>query len=294
MSPDQVDLRLLLRRASEQLAAAGVESARHDASVLVSHVLQVEPRDVVRLDTVTAEQAEAIDDLVARRCARVPLQHLTGRAFFRHLALDVGPGVFVPRPETEVVVGAVLDEVTDLLARGVGRPRVVDLCTGSGAIAASVAVEAPTAQVAAVELSEDAFAWAERNLRDLDVDLRLGDAAEAFRDLDGSVDVVVSNPPYIPPDAVIRDVEVRDHDPALALWGGGADGLDVMRAVVSRASALLHPGGLLVVEHADVQGPSVVALLQGSGDFVDVADHVDLAGRDRFTTARRRAGGSSP
>ena len=294
MSPDQVDLRLLLRRASEQLAAAGVESARHDASVLVSHVLQVEPRDVVRLDAVTAEQAEAIDDLVARRCARVPLQHLTGRAFFRHLALAVGPGVFVPRPETEVVVGAVLDEVTDLLARGIGRPRVVDLCTGSGAIAASVAVEAPTAQVAAVELSEDAFAWAERNLRGLDVDLRLGDAAEAFRDLDGSVDVVVSNPPYIPPDAVIRDAEVRDHDPALALWGGGADGLDVMRAVVSRASALLHPGGLLVVEHADVQGPSVVALLQGSGDFVDVADHVDLAGRDRFTTARRRAGGSGP
>ncbi len=286
-SAEYVDLRLLVRESAERLAAAGVESDWYDAGILAAHVLGVEPRDIVLHDTVSRAQAREFEVLVDARCARVPLQHLTGRAFFRRLSLVVGPGVFVPRPETEVVVEAVLAEVQRLQGFGsVPAPLVVDLCTGSGAIAASVAVEAPQSRVAAVELSAEAYGWAERNLNGLGVDLRHGDAANAFEDLDGTVDVVVSNPPYIPHGSEIRDPEVAEHDPPLALWGGGADGLDVMRAVVTRSTALLRPGGLLVVEHADVQGPSVVALLESAG-LVDVADHKDLARRDRFTTARR-------
>jgi release factor glutamine methyltransferase len=290
--PGEVDLRRLVRDAAARLAAAGVESDWYDAGVLATHVLGVEPRELVLHDTCTTDQAEAFGALVDQRCARIPLQHLTGRAYFRRLSLVVGPGVFVPRPETEVVVEAALEEVSRATERGVAHPLVVDLCTGSGAIAASVAVEAPQAQVAAVELSEEAHGWAARNLKGLGVDLRLGDATAAFQDLDGTVDVVVSNPPYIPHGAVIRDPEVLAHDPGLALWGGGDDGLAVMRGVVARAVHLLRPGGLLVVEHADVQGPAVVALLERTGAFVEVADHVDLAGRDRFTTGRRVAGGS--
>ena len=206
-------------------------------------MLGVEPGDLVRQDTVTAAQAQALDELVARRATRIPLQHLTGRAYFRHLTLEVGPGVFVPRPETEVVVEAVLDEVRGLTARGVRRPVVVDLCTGSGAIAASVAVETPAPRSPPSSCRPRRSPGRERNLAALEVDLRLGDAAAAFADLDGAVDVVVSNPPYVPPGAVIRDPEVLEHDPPLALWGGGDDGLDVMRGVVARAAGLLRPGG---------------------------------------------------
>ncbi len=220
-----------------------------------------------------------------RRAKRVPLQHLTGESHFRRLTLAVGPGVFIPRPETEVVVEAALVEVRRLVAGGNRQPVVVDLCTGSGAMAASVALEAPEALVHAVELAPEAFAWAERNLAAYDVDLRLGDAASAFPELDGRVDVVVTNPPYIPADGLIRDPEVLEHDPPLALWGGGADGLDVPRSVVARAHDLLRPGGLLVIEHADVQGAAMVGLLTSAG-WVEVADHRDLAGRDRYATAR--------
>jgi release factor glutamine methyltransferase len=289
---DRVDLRRLVREAAGRLAAAGVEGDWYDAGILATHVLGVEPRDLVLHDTCTREQAEAFEDLVSRRCSRIPLQHLTGRAYFRRLSLVVGPGVFVPRPETEVVVEAVLTEVEAMTGEGIENPLVVDLCTGSGAIAASVAVEAPQTRVAAVELSAEAHAWADRNLWGLGVDLRLGDAIEAFQDLDGTVDVVVSNPPYIPHGAVIRDPEVLEHDPAVALWGGGDDGLDVMRGIAARAIGLLRVGGLVVVEHADVQGGAVVALLETTGAFVDVTDHPDLAGRDRYTTARRAAQGS--
>lgn len=294
MTTDTVDLRTLVRKAAARLAAAGVESDFHDAGMLAAFVLGVEPTDIVKHETVSLEVAAELDALVDQRCRRVPLQHLTGRAYFRRLSLVVGPGVFVPRPETEVVVEAALDEVEAVTDRGTPHPLVVDLCTGSGAIAASVVVEAPQASVVAVELSPEAYTWAERNLRGLGVDLRLGDATDACRELDGTVDVVVSNPPYIPHGAVIRDPEVAEHDPALALWGGGADGLGVMRGIVARARGLLRPGGLLVVEHADVQGRAVVDLVSSGGGFGEVADHVDLTGRDRFTTARRIAEGSAP
>jgi release factor glutamine methyltransferase len=223
-------------------------------------------------------------ELLDQRADRVPLQHLTGRAAFRHLELAVGPGVFVPRPETEFVAGLAIEAALALEA-----PVVVALCTGSGAIALAVADEVPSATVYAVELGREAHAWAERNVSDsgLAVDLRLGDATEAFPELDGTVDVVVANPPYIPVGMVPLDPEVRDHDPALALFGGSADGLAIPLAVAGRAAALLRPGGLLVMEHADSQGVSLPHALGRTGEWTDVVDHDDLTGRPRATVAVR-------
>jgi release factor glutamine methyltransferase len=282
----RVDLAALVRETARGFEAAGVPSPWVDATALAAFVLGIEPNQVATREHCTSEEAGRLADLAAARRRRVPLQYLTGHAYFRRLAIEVGPGVFIPRPETELLVDEVLAEIELLSAAAVERPVVVDLCTGSGAIAASIAFEAPTSQVHAVELSRDAHAWADRNLQGRGVDLRLGDAAEAFHDLDGLVDVVVANPPYVPRDGVIRDLEVLEHDPALALWGGGSDGLDVPRAVARRAAGLLRAGGLFVMEHADVQGTAATALLVDA-DWVEVADHRDLAGRDRYVTARR-------
>lgn len=280
---------VLLAGGRAALVAAGVPSPDADAVELLSHVLgvdhgEVRMRGILRTPVVERD-AERFEDLVQERAARVPLQHLTGRAHFRHLTLAVGPGVFVPRPETELTAGHAVEA-----ARAAGPdPVVVDLCTGSGAIALAVADEVPGARVHAVELSPDAHGWARRNTDrlGLPVDLRLGDATTAFEDLEGAVDVVVSNPPYIPDGAVPVDPEVRDHDPALALFGRSADGLAVPLAVAARAAVLLHAGGVLVMEHADEQGESLPAALRATGEWRDVVDHRDLAGRPRTTVAVR-------
>lgn len=266
-----------LRGATEVLAQAGVPSPRRDAEELAACHLHVERQDLWRREEID----DGYDVLVARRAAREPLQHITGRAYFRHLVLAVGPGVFVPRPETEVVAGQAIE-----YARALAQPVVVDLGTGTGAIAVSVATEVPSAQVHAVEVDPAAYAWAQRNCLGTGVDLRLGDLRTAFPDLDGRVDVVVSNPPYIPMGAHIRDPEVVEFDPPVALWSG-PDGLDAMIAVQASASRLLRPGGRLVVEHADLQGQAVPDLLHAARGWADVADHADLAGRPRFTTAVR-------
>ena len=193
----------------------------------------------------------------------------------------MGPGVFVPRPETELLAGWAI-EATE----GLESPVVVDLCTGSGAIARAVADEVPGADVHAVELDEGAWAWAERNLAGTGVDLRHGDLATAFDDLLGTVDVVVCNPPYIPLEAWESvAAEARDHDPHLALFSGD-DGLDAIRVLAVRAAALLRPGGVLGFEHADAQGEAAPAVLRATGRWAEVVDHRDLAGRPRFTTAR--------
>jgi release factor glutamine methyltransferase len=232
------------------------------------------------------DQVREYQQLVARRATRVPLQHLIGRATFRRVELAVGPGVFVPRPETEVLVGWALDAL-ERARQTNPEPVVADLATGSGAIAAALADEAPWARVHAVELDDDAFAWASRNLSGTGVDLRHGDMADELADLDGQVDVVVSNPPYIPLEAWESvSVEGRDHDPALALWAGD-DGLDLMRVLERSASRLLRPGGVVVAEHADEQGTAAPAVFTGTGRWVEVRDHRDLAGRDRFVTARK-------
>lgn len=277
-----------LRRASAHLAAAGVPSPDADALTLAAHLLAVPLGEARRLAVLGAPTPAGYAVLVRRRAAREPLQHLTGRASFRGLELSVGPGVFVPRPETELAVDHVLTELERLRADGHRRPLVVDLGTGSGAIALSVKAEAPYAEVVAVEVSTDAVGWTRRNQRELGLEVRivLGDADTALPELEDRVDVVVTNPPYIPDGATPIDPEVRDHDPQLALYGGGADGLERPLAFADRAADLLRPGGLLVMEHADVQGVVLPAALRARG-WGDVTDHLDLAGRPRHLLARR-------
>jgi release factor glutamine methyltransferase len=284
-----VNLRTLLDHAVAVLTTARVPSPEADAELLVAHVLGVSrgrvQAQVVTGASVDAEQRHTVLELVERRAAREPLQHLTGRAAFRSLELAVGPGVFVPRPETELVAQLAIDA---LLAVPGGSPRAADLGTGSGAIALALATEVPHAEVVAVENSPRAYVWARENATRVGApNLRLvfADLADALPDLDGTLDVVVSNPPYIPLGAIPRDPEVRLHDPEAALYGG-ADGLDVVRAVSATAWRLLRPGGTLVLEHGELQGADIRALLTADG-WSAAATTRDLLGRDRATTALR-------
>jgi release factor glutamine methyltransferase len=276
-----LDRRRLLADARARLHDAGVASPEYDAAELLAHVLGTTRSRLPLVDVVPADRAAAYDALVARRASREPLQHLTGLTHFRHVELEVGPGVFVPRPETELLAGWAIEQ-----ALLVESPVVVDLCTGSGAVAKAIADEVPGARVHAVELDAPAHAWAERNLAGTGVDLRRGDMADAFGDLAGTVDVVVCNPPYIPLDAWESvAAEARDHDPHLALFSGD-DGLDAMRVLERRAALLLRPGGVVGAEHADLQGESAPAVFTAAGRWTEVRDHEDLAGRARFLTAR--------
>jgi release factor glutamine methyltransferase len=274
-----------VRAAALRLAEAGVASPEHDAAELLAHVLGTTRSALPLADDVTPEQQERYAALVARRADREPLQHLLGTAAFRYVELAVGPGVFTPRPETELLAGWAVDQARAVLEDG-RVPVVVDLCTGSGAVALALATEEPRAEVHAVELSEDALRWAARNLEGSGVDLRHGDMADAFPDLDGTVDVVLCNPPYIPFEAFESVAEeARDHDPHLALFSGD-DGLDAMRVLERVAARLLRPGGVVGAEHADVQGEAAPAVFVGSGRWADVRDHRDLAGRPRYLTVR--------
>lgn len=282
------DTRELLRRGEVQLAEAGVASPAHDAAELLSHVVGV-PRMAVVTAVLTPEQGRAFEALVDRRAAREPLQYLTGVAHFRYVELEVGPGVFVPRPETELLAGWAVDVARLVLEEkrsAVTKPPVVvDLCTGSGAIAKSIAHEVPEALVYAVELDEGALAWAERNLAGTGVRLSHGDLATALLDLT-DVDVVVCNPPYIPLEAWESvALEARDHDPHMALFSG-QDGLDAMRDLENTAARLLRAGGVVGAEHADAQGESAPAVFAATGRWSDVRDHPDFNGRPRFLTAR--------
>lgn len=271
----------LRRRAAQRLRDAGVASPEWDADELLAHVLGTTRGRLLTLGDVPDELAERYAALIERRAAREPLQHLTGTAAFRHVELAVGPGVFVPRPETELLAGWAIER-----ALRIEEPVVVDLCTGSGAIARAIADEVPGARVYAVELDESAHDWAARNLAGTGVELRLGDMKDAFDDLAGTVDVVTCNPPYIPLDAWESvALEARDHDPQLALFSGG-DGLDAMRVLERRAAVLLAPGGVVGAEHADAQGDSAPAVFAATGRWREVTDHLDLAGRPRFVTAR--------
>ena len=283
-------LRPALRAATSRLEAAGVASPDHDARALAVHVLGLARHsDLLLQDVLDPEQACAFEALVERRAERVPLQHLTGTVGFRYLELEVGPGVFVPRPETESVVQWALDAVR---AEGWTAPLCIDLCAGSGTIAFALANEIPGATVHAVERDPGALAWARRNAAkrvqagDREVHLHLAGVEDCLPDLAGAFDLVASNPPYVGTDeANVPDPEVLDHDPGIALWAG-EDGLDVIRLVEQAARRLLRPGGLVVVEHSDRQGQAAPHVLSAAGGWTDVADHADLAGRDRFVTAR--------
>jgi release factor glutamine methyltransferase len=279
-------VRQLLAGATDRLRSAGIETPEQDARLLLAHAVDVAPARLVMLDVVPDSVERTYRELVELRAGRIPLQHLTGHAYFRHVVLSVGPGVFVPRPETEVMTGWAID---NLRAFAEPSPRVVDLCTGSGAIAKAISTEVPGSEVYAVEISLHAARWAEQNLRQTDVSLVVADMATALGELDATVDLVIANPPYIGPDE--QDAvapEARDHDPALALFAG-LQGLRAIEVVISAAARLLRPGGLLCFEHSEAQGESAPALATASGGFVDVRDHRDLTGRPRFTTAVRRA-----
>lgn len=282
-------MRAVRDETTARLAAAGVPDPEVDAELLIGHVLGLSRGGVQARLVIGAELSDAdaatLAGLVDRRVRREPLQHLTGRAAFRSLELSVGPGVFVPRPETEGVAQLAIDA---LRASAEPEPIGIDLGSGSGALALALAIEVPHARVWAVENSPEAFPWTRRNVEEVgaaNLELVFADLAVALPELDGRVAVVVSNPPYIPADAIPRDPEVRLYDPERALYGG-ADGLDVVRALSKRAYGLLRSGGVLVIEHGEFQSAEIAALLTADG-WRAVAHHRDLTGRDRATTALR-------
>ena len=279
----------LRNRAVSLLSAAGISDPEVDADLLIGHVLgqsrgEIQAGSILNRPVSEADAA-AIDTLLARRSTREPLQHITGRAPFRSLSLRVGPGVFVPRPETEQVAQFAIDALRSMPDPD---PIGVDLGTGSGAIALAMATEVPHARIFAIENSPEAFPWTTRNFEEAaagNTTLAFGDLAGAFVELDGTVAVVISNPPYIPADAIPRDPEVRLFDPAQALFGG-VDGLDVVRSVSATGLRLLRPGGVLVIEHGELQGADIRALLAADG-WRAAATHRDYTSRDRATTALR-------
>jgi release factor glutamine methyltransferase len=271
------------------LSAAGITDPDVDAELLIGHVLGLSRGEVhARLilnDLVTDENAHVIRALTSRRAAREPLQHILGVAWFRSLTLEVGPGVFVPRPETEQLAQMAIDALRSLADPA---PIAVDLGTGSGAIALAMATEVPHARIFAVEKSVEAMPWTRKNFANLGGDnatLIQGDLADAFAELDGTVAVVASNPPYIPTDAIPRDPEVQLHDPHLALYGGD-DGLDVVRLVSQTGLRLARSGGSLLMEHGELQGAAIREILTNDG-WRASATHRDLLGRDRYTSATR-------
>ena len=312
-------VRDVLFDAERRLAVVGVPSPNVDAAEIVAHALGTTRSRLFLQDPVDADQRVRIEQMLTRRLSRVPLQHLVGTAGFRRIELEVGPGVFIPRPETELVTEAALRELAD---RPVGERVGIDLCSGSGAIAISLGVEVAGARVHAVEMSDDAIGWTRRNIAAHEdrlvasgsrVELHHADAVTAadpggpLARLAGQAAVVVTNPPYVPDDMIPVEPEVREHEPRLALYGG-ADGLDIVRGVVRTAAILLRPGGLLVVEHADVQGtgagaqgvPGVLGTMRADDDlsmlaniprgqvvWTDVVDRIDLNRRPRFTLGRR-------
>lgn len=293
----------VLEAAAARLARAGIDAARHDAKLLLAESAGRSLSDVdkaVLMDDAFSQFAPspeargAFESMLARREAREPLQHIVGHAPFRYLELEVGPGVFVPRPETELVVQEAIDWIT---AHGLYSPRVVDLCAGSGAIGLAIATEVPGAQVWAVELDTQAAQWTRRNMHkvgerfpDLVANYRL-EVADAtcpvtLATLDGTADVVISNPPYIPLTNVPQQPEVRDFDPDTALYGGSADGMMIPERIIVRAAALVRKGGLFVMEHDITQGDRTVAFARANG-FTEARTHADLTGRPRYLVATR-------
>lgn len=280
-------LRDLVEHAAKRFEEAGIDSAIVDAELLAGHVIGLTrggiQSEMIRGAEIDDANAEILAELYGRRLSREPLQHITGRAYFRNLELIVGKGVFVPRPETEFVAQLAIDALRSIAAE---TPLAVDLGTGSGAIALAMATEVSNSKIYAVEKSSAAMAFTRQNFEkygSANTTLIQGDLADAFVELDGRVSVVASNPPYIPSAAVPRDIEVKLHDPELALYGG-EDGMQVMHLVSATAKRLLHAGGSLVVEHADSQATQVSQLLLADG-WRQVRSHKDLTGRDRAVTA---------
>lgn len=290
MPDPEISLRQLIEGAVTVLDEAGVPSPRVDAISLAEHVLGVDRLVLAMAPQLPADFAPRFAEVVERRRRREPLQHITGWAPFRHLRLRTRAGVFVPRPETEVVAEPAIDAARELVRAG-HSPLVVDLCCGAGAIALSLAQEAPGVVVIALDASPPALELTRANAAEHGLAVRtvLADVGDdqALAEFNGQVDVVVANPPYIPPEAVPKEVEVRDYDPDIALYGGGVDGLQIPRAVLTAATRLLRPGGLLVMEHAEVQADVLRAEVQAGGLFTAVHTEFDLNGRARMVLGNR-------
>ena len=274
-------LRLAIEAATTALGQAGIDSARNDAELLAAHVLGVE-RGRLSFTDVPEEFFGPYHDAVSTRARRIPLQHITGTAPFGPVRLEVGPGVFIPRPETEALLEWALAQ--DLPDDAV----IIDVCTGSGALGIALATARPGARVTGVDIDPTALDYARRNAASTTMSVVRGDVAEdgLLSDLAGTVDLVVSNPPYVPAGAIL-DPEVAEHDPAHAVFGG-ADGMAVIVPLVARAAGWLKSGGLLAVEHDDTTSEATVGAISATGLFDKVAPHADLAGRPRFVTGRRR------
>ncbi|MFH5231581.1 peptide chain release factor N(5)-glutamine methyltransferase [Antrihabitans spumae] len=283
-------VRTAIREATEQLAAAGVHSARNDAEVLAAHLMGVERTRLCLVPLVESAVLQAYRKMVDQRAKRIPLQYITGTSPMGEIDLEVGPGVFVPRPETELLLAWALAFLESCHRHP---PVVLDLCTGSGALALALAHARPDAVVHAIELDPRALTWAQRNatLRaddgDTEITLHNDDVTrpDLLTELDGTVDLIVANPPYVPVGAQLEP-EVIEHDPHIALFAG-PDGLDVIEPMVANVARWLRVGGGVAIEHDDSNGAAVAQLLAADGSFADIVEHPDLAGRPRFVVARR-------
>jgi len=282
-----MNVREILKDAKEQLALSEIEGV--DAEILLAHVLGISRMDlhnpVVLERTIEAIEDKSIaletfHDLLARRILLEPLQYITGTAYFRNLELKVGPGVLVPRPESELLVGAVLTHIANLPAP----VSVIDLGSGSGALALAIATEAANSRVIAVEKSDEALVWLKKNVEAIVEDLRIvhSDVKDALPGI--KCDVVIANPPYIQDESDLpRDIV--EHEPAIALFGG-VDGMDAPREFIFASARLLKPGGLLAIEHNESQGNLIAQEL--SKEFEEILLHNDLTGRPRWTSAIRK------
>lgn len=301
----------LVRSASAMLRASGVDTPEHDAKLLAAEVFGVDLQTVDKAMLMGSETSELAKQgakqsgedaalkrfhtMVDRRSKREPLQHITGHVPFRYLDLKVGPGVFIPRQETELVVQEGIEWTT---RHGMYRAKVVDLCAGSGAIGLAFATEVPGSEVWAVEKSERTAQWTRRNLDETtkrypaiagNYHLEIADATQmpTLNQLDGTIDIVLTNPPYVPLADIPQQPEVRDYDPDLALYGGSADGTLIPERIIARAAKLLKNGGLLVMEHDITQGERLSAFALSYG-FSNVMVHNDYTGRPRYMTAKKQ------
>jgi len=275
-------LRRAIDSAAELLAEAGIDSARCDAEQLAAHLAGTDRGRLTLIEAPGEEFFGRYRDVIAARSQRVPLQHLIGTVAFGPVLLHVGPGVFIPRPETEAILAWATAQ--HLAAR----PVVVDVCTGSGALAVALAQHRPAARIIGIDDSLAALEYARRNAKGSAIELVHADvsASDLLTELDGRADLVVANPPYVP-DGALLEPEVTQHDPHHAVFGG-PDGMALIGAVVGHAGRWLRPGGLLAVEHDDTTSAQTVELIAGTALFDEVVARRDLAGRPRFVTARKR------
>ena len=273
-------LRQVIDAAAVALAEAGVGSARTDAELLAAHAAGTE-RGRLTITEASGDFFDRFDGLVAQRVKRIPLQHIIGTAAFGPVTVEVGPGVFIPRPETESMLEWAVAQ------RMPQRPVILDLCTGSGALALALARHWPEARVIAVDDSDDALAYAGRNVTGTAVELIKADVTQSglLPELDDAVDLVVANPPYVPDNAALEP-EVAEHDPPHAVFGG-PDGMAVIDSIVDLAARWVRDGGSCAVEHDDSTSARTVEAFTRTGRFAAVTARNDLTGRPRFVTARR-------